>query len=169
MFSQRLEALSHELLELYRARGLTLATAESCTGGLLSACITEIPGSSDVFNRGFVTYANEAKTEMLGVPEDMLAEHGAVSEQVARAMAEGALASAGVDIALSITGIAGPGGATDTKPLGLVYMGVASKKTGKTEHHKLMFSGDRAHVRAEAVETALEILAEAARETDEEQ
>ena len=101
------------LLEVYRAKRMMLATAESCTGGLVTACLTEIAGSSDVVERGFVTYSNEAKTEMLGVPADLIRNHGAVSEEVAHAMADGALAHARADVAVSITGIAGPGGGPD--------------------------------------------------------
>ncbi len=114
---------ARKLIELCKERGLTIGTAESCTGGLLSAYITAVPGSSKVFERGFVTYANEAKMEMLGVDADLLAAHGAVSEPVARAMAEGVLARAPVDLAASITGIAGPGGGSADKPVGLVFIG----------------------------------------------
>ncbi len=110
-----------------KARKLTLATAESCTGGLVAAAITDIPGSSDVFERGFVTYSNAAKTEMLGVPADLIARHGAVSREVAEAMAVGALVHSRADIAVSVTGIAGPGGATPGKAVGLVHFAVAKK------------------------------------------
>lgn len=103
---------------------LTIATAESCTGGLIAGALTDVPGSSAVFDRGYVTYSNEAKTEMLGVPTSLIIQHGAVSSQVARAMAEGALASCATDIAVSVTGIAGPGGGSAEKPVGLVYIGV---------------------------------------------
>ena len=115
------------LIELCKERGLMIGTAESCTGGLLSACITAVPGSSSVFERGFVTYANAAKMEMLGVDADLLAAHGAVSEPVARAMAEGVLARAPVDLAVSITGVAGPGGGSAEKPVGLVLIGSGRK------------------------------------------
>ena len=113
------------LLKRYEAAGLRIATAESCTGGLVAARLTEIPGSSTVVDRGFVTYSNAAKTEMLGVPAGLIAQHGAVSEAVARAMAEGALARSGADVAVAVTGIAGPGGATAAKPVGLVHFAVA--------------------------------------------
>ena len=115
------------LLALLESRGLTLATAESCTGGLIAAALTAIPGSSAVVTRGFVTYSNEAKRDMLGVPWGVLEGFGAVSESVARRMAEGALRQSGADLAVSCTGIAGPGGATPGKPVGLVFIGAARK------------------------------------------
>ncbi|MDP5346905.1 MAG: CinA family protein [Paracoccaceae bacterium] len=115
-----------DILTLYRANGLRIATAESCTGGMVAAAITDIAGSSDVFDRGFVTYSNAAKSDMLGVLSQTLATHGAVSEPVAREMAEGALAASAADVALSITGIAGPGG-SDFKPEGRVCFGLARK------------------------------------------
>jgi len=118
---------ARKLLELCKARALMVGAAESCTGGLLAACLTAVPGSSAVFERGFVTYANEAKMEMLGVDADLLAAHGAVSEPVARAMAEGVLARAPVDLAVSITGVAGPGGGSAEKPVGLVFIGSGRK------------------------------------------
>ena len=107
---------------LLRATGLKLATAKSCTGGLIAGAITEIAGSSDVFDRGFVTYSNEAKAEMLGVPPALIAAHGAVSPEVAMAMAEGALRHSRADVAVAVTGVAGPGGGTTSKPVGLVYL-----------------------------------------------
>ena len=113
-----------DLVKLARAKGQTLTTAESCTGGMLSAAITDVAGSSAIFDRGFVTYSNAAKVEMLGVRETTLDQHGAVSEQVAAEMARGALAHSGADIAISITGIAGPGG-SDHKPEGRVCFGIA--------------------------------------------
>src|SRR3982751_3041231 len=118
-------ALARSLLDLCRSRKLTIATAESCTGGLVAAALTAIPGSSDVVDRGFVTYSNAAKTEMLGVPADLIATHGAVSEPVARAMAEGALSRSNADVAVAITGIAGPDGGSDAKPVGLVHLAAA--------------------------------------------
>ena len=123
MFDERLLREAESLLEACRTRGLKLATAESCTGGLIAALLTEIPGSSDVVERGFVTYSNEAKSEELGVPADLIAAHGAVSEPVARAMAEGALAHSHADLAVSVTGVAGPGGGSAAKPVGLVHLG----------------------------------------------
>ncbi len=115
------------VFELCRARKLTLATAESCTGGLVAAAITDIPGSSDVFDRGFVTYSNEAKMALLGVGKDLLDRHGAVSAECAKVMALGALNAAGTSIAVSITGIAGPGGGSPEKPVGLVFMAAANR------------------------------------------
>lgn len=116
------------VFELCRARGFTLTTAESCTGGLVAAAITDIPGSSDVFDRGFVTYSNEAKMALLGVSKDLLAKHGAVSAESAKAMALGALNAAGTSIAVSITGIAGPGGGSPEKPVGLVFMSATNRE-----------------------------------------
>jgi nicotinamide-nucleotide amidase len=117
------------VFELCRVRKFTLTTAESCTGGLVAAAITDIPGSSDVFDRGFVTYSNEAKKVLLGVSNDLLTKHGAVSAECAKAMALGALNAAGTSIAVSITGIAGPGGGSPEKPVGLVFMAAASRET----------------------------------------
>jgi nicotinamide-nucleotide amidase len=117
-----------ELLALCRARKTMLATAESCTGGLIAAVLTEVPGSSDVFECGFVTYSNAAKTEMLGVPAGLIAEHGAVSEAVARAMAEGALQHSRAAVTVAVTGVAGPGGGTEAKPVGLVHLAAASRE-----------------------------------------
>src|SRR5262247_2460192 len=127
MPDQELIARAQALLELCRARRLKIAAAESCTGGLVAATLTEIAGSSDVFERGFVTYSNEAKQAMLGVPAAVLERHGAVSRETAEAMAAGALADAPVDLAVSITGIAGPGGAVPGKPVGLVHFGGAAR------------------------------------------
>jgi nicotinamide-nucleotide amidase len=149
------------LLEAYRAKKIMLATAESCTGGLVAGCLTEIAGSSDVVERGFVTYSNEAKTEMLGVPADLIRNHGAVSEEVARAMADGALAHARADVAVSITGIAGPDGATPGKPVGLVHFGLG-REGHPTIARREIFDGDRQVVRRAAVMTAFDLLQEAA-------
>ena len=153
-FSNKLLEQSARLIEACRGGGLTLATAESCTGGLVAAALTETAGSSDVFERGYVTYANRAKVEMLGVPEDLLAAHGAVSAEVARAMAEGALRHAGADLAISVTGIAGPGGATETKPVGLVFVG-AARRDGPTTAERHLFTGGRTTIRQQAVAAAL--------------
>lgn len=146
------------LLRHYEAQGLRIATAESCTGGLVAGLLTEIPGSSAVVERGFVTYSNDAKTEMLGVPAELLDAHGAVSEAVARAMAEGALAHSRADVAVAITGIAGPGGATATKPVGLVHFGLAVR--GRPTTHLERRYGDlgRTVIRARAVEDAVGLL-----------
>ncbi len=150
------------LLEACRARGLMIATAESCTGGLVAALLTEIPGSSAVVERGFVVYSNEAKAEALGVPAALIAAHGAVSEPVARAMAEGAIARSRADLAVAITGVAGPGGGSAEKPVGLVHFGLAARG-GETRHLERRY-GDlgRAGVRRRAVEDALALLEEAA-------
>jgi nicotinamide-nucleotide amidase len=149
------------VLEACRKAKLKLATAESCTGGLIAATLTEIAGSSDVVERGFVTYSNEAKTELLGVPAVMIAAHGAVSEEVAVAMAAGVLARAPVDLAVSVTGIAGPGGATPAKPVGLVFIGV-SRRGGPARAERHVFPGSRTEVRAASVRRALELLLETA-------
>ncbi|GAB4575719.1 MAG: CinA family protein [Rhodothalassiaceae bacterium] len=125
MFPERMREAAEETIANYRSRGLRIATAESCTGGLLAALLTEIPGASDVFERGFVTYSNAAKTSMLSVPQELIAIHGAVSEPVARAMAEGALRHSEANIAIAITGVAGPGGGTPDKPVGYVCFGLA--------------------------------------------
>lgn len=146
------------LVEQFAHQGLTLATAESCTGGLVAGALTAIAGSSRVFTHGFVTYANAAKNQMLGVPETMLADYGAVSEPVARAMAEGARARAHVDYAVSTTGIAGPDGGTAEKPVGTVWFGLAGP-AGTQSYHKL-FHGDREMIRAQAVAFALALLAQ---------
>lgn len=146
------------LLALARARSAMIATAESCTGGLIAGVLTEIAGSSDVVDRGFVTYSNQAKTEMLGVPADLIAAHGAVSEPVARAMAEGALSRSQAAIAVAVTGVAGPGGGTAEKPVGLVHLAVA-RRDGTTVHRARKF-GDigRDGVRAATVAEALDLL-----------
>ena len=151
------------LLGAYRQRGLKIATAESCTGGLVAALLTEISGSSTVVERGFVTYSNEAKTELIGVPADLIARDGAVSERVARAMAEGALGHSRADVAVAITGVAGPTGGTATKPVGLVHFGLA-RKDAPTIHLERRY-GDlgRENVRRRAVEDALSLLEQAIR------
>ena len=155
-------ALARRVVEENRAAGRTLALAESCTGGLVAAAITEIAGSSAVLDRGFVTYSNEAKTEMLGVPADLIAKFGAVSEQVAREMAQGALRHAHADVTVAVTGIAGPGGGSTEKPVGLVYLATA-RKGGETRCERKVFPGDRAAIRRATVARALEMLAEAVR------
>lgn len=142
-----------DLLEACRQAGVRLATAESCTGGLIAAALTAVAGSSDVVERGFVTYSNEAKNELLGVSAALIERHGAVSEAVALAMAEGALARSRADIAVSVTGIAGPGGATPTKPVGLVHLGCARRGRVTILEHRV-FPGDRAAVREQSVTLA---------------
>jgi nicotinamide-nucleotide amidase len=156
-------ALSRSLLDLCRMRKLTIATAESCTGGLVVAALTDIPGSSDVIDRGFVTYSNEAKRAMLGVKPATLSTFGAVSKETAIAMAVGALEKAGVDLAVSITGIAGPGGATPGKPVGLVHFAVAARD-GRIVNRECRFGAiGRSAVRARSVLEALRMLTELAR------
>jgi nicotinamide-nucleotide amidase len=149
--------LAAELVRRYTERGLKLTTAESCTGGLVAGAITEISGSSAVLERGFVTYSNDAKAEMLGVPSSLIEQHGAVSEQVARAMAEGALAHSRADVAVSITGVAGPTGGSPQKPVGLVWFGLAVHGQ-ETQTGSRNFSGDRASIRQASVEHALRLL-----------
>ena len=158
MFSPALLSLAKTVLDGARAKKLRVATAESCTGGLIAGLLTEIPGSSDVLERGFVTYSNKAKEEMLGVPQALIRDHGAVSEVVARAMAEGALANSSAQLAVAVTGIAGPGGGTKLKPVGLVHV-AAHRKGGATLHEEHRF-GDigRTQVRLRTVEAALELL-----------
>jgi nicotinamide-nucleotide amidase len=158
MNTEDLMPLAAAVLAAARAAGLKLAAAESCTGGLLIACLTEVPGSSDVVDRGFVTYSNSAKNELLGVPEQTLAAHGAVSEAVARAMADGALRRSRADVAVAITGVAGPGGGTADKPVGLVHF-AACHRDGRAAHRRVEF-GDagRATVRRRSVEVALELM-----------
>lgn len=157
MFRDDLITLAETVLDNARRAGLKIATAESCTGGLVAACLTEIAGSSDVFERGFVTYSNEAKSELLGVPSGLIEADGAVSPEVAEAMAEGALRHARADLAVAITGIAGPGGGTASKPVGLVHFACA-RADGNSTLQRHVFSGDRNAVRLSAVETALNML-----------
>lgn len=154
MFSENLQAMTTQLLEDCRTAGVMVATAESCTGGLIAGCLTEIAGSSDVVERGFVTYSNEAKMELLGVPEAVLADKGAVSAEVAEAMVQGALAHSRADIAVSVTGVAGPGGGSEAKPVGLVFMGLCRRGEAPS-HRKLNFPGDRSAVRGATVDAAL--------------
>ena len=144
-----------QLIALCRARGLLIATAESCTGGLLAAAITAVPGSSDVFERGFVTYSNAAKSGMLGVPEALISAEGAVSEAVARAMAEGALRHSAAHVSAAITGIAGPGGGSPAKPVGLVHFAIATRGAATTHLRKEFGDAGRDKVRRLSVETAL--------------
>ncbi len=158
MFSPELIALATEVLARARAKGLTIATAESCTGGLIAGLLTEIAGSSDVFDRGFVTYSNTAKQELLGVPEKLLRTHGAVSAEVARAMAEGALTHSRADVAIAVTGIAGPGGGSAEKPVGLVHVAAARQGEVRSEERRFGDPG-RDEVRLRTVEAALRLLA----------
>jgi nicotinamide-nucleotide amidase len=151
------------VLELCRARGLRVATAESCTGGLVAGALTEIAGSSDVVERGFVTYSNEAKAELLGVPPATLKRYGAVSAQTAKAMAAGALKNSHADIAVSITGIAGPGGGTKQKPVGLVHFAAARRGGRSIARKKLFGAVGRSRVRQLSVMQALEMIEQLAR------
>jgi nicotinamide-nucleotide amidase len=157
MFSEELKQLAEDVIRRCRAASLRLTAAESCTGGLVAGCLTSVSGSSAVFDRGFVTYANGAKTDLLGVRHSLLTVDGAVSEGVARAMAEGALSSARTQVSIAVTGIAGPEGGTASKPVGLVH--IASARTGRhTLHERHVFSGDRQIIRMAAVEAALALL-----------
>ncbi len=153
------DRLARDLLEAARARGVTLATAESCTGGLVAAAITSVPGSSDAFDRGFVTYSYASKTDLLGVRPALLAAHGAVSAEVARAMAEGALAASAARATVAVTGVAGPGG-SEEKPEGLVWFATATPGDTRSERRDFGPLG-RAEVRAASVETALALLLQA--------
>lgn len=143
--------------ETLRAQNLKLATAESCTGGMISAAFTDLSGSSDIFDRGFVTYSNEAKMAMLGVLPVTLELHGAVSEETVKQMCEGALKNSLADVTIAVTGIAGPSGGSDDKPVGLVYIGLA-KKNAEPRTFRHVFAGDRQAVRQQTVEQALEHL-----------
>jgi nicotinamide-nucleotide amidase len=155
-------AAARSLINLCRAKKLTIVTAESCTGGLLAATLTEIPGSSDVFERGSVTYSNAAKETMLGVPAATLASFGAVSRETAQAMAQGALAHAPADLAAAITGIAGPGGATPGKPVGLVHLAAAARGGRLLLEEQRFGDIGRAKVRLVSVARALAMLRELA-------
>lgn len=156
------ESAVRALGDALRSRGWRVATAESCTGGLLAAACTAVAGSSDWFDRGFVTYSNAAKTRQLGVPAALIATHGAVSAEVARAMALGAVDQSDADLAVSITGIAGPGGAVPGKPVGTVWLAVALRSDASVETTPLHLRGNRAAVRDAAVDAALAALQTAA-------
>ena len=148
--------MEERLSRICREHGVTIATAESCTGGLVTHRITNVAGSSEYFLMGAVTYSNASKTSLLDVPEQLIAAHGAVSSEVAVAMATGARNVSGCDVAVGTTGIAGPGGATETKPVGLVYVAVAS--AGGTRSRKCNFSGDRHTIKEQGADAALEML-----------
>ena len=158
MIDAETRALSVRVLDAYRARKWTLATAESCTGGLVAGALTEIAGSSDVVDRGFITYSNEAKAEMLGVPEVTLIEYGAVSRPTAEAMAKGALTRSSVDAAVAITGIAGPGGGSPEKPVGLVHFAAAARDGRLMQREKRYGNIGRSEVRRLSVLEALDML-----------
>lgn len=157
MFDSDLLLRAARLISLCEARALKISSAESCTGGLVAALLTEIAGSSAVFERGFVTYSNAAKVELIGVPVQTISQFGAVSEETARAMAAGALAHSSANIAVAITGIAGPGGGTSAKPVGLVHIASAAVN-GRVIHARHLFDGNRAEVRLSAVKEALATL-----------
>jgi nicotinamide-nucleotide amidase len=162
LFPPICDRLATELLDACGRQGLRLATAESCTGGLIAGCLTEIAGSSAVVDRGYVVYDNRAKVEMLGVREVTLAAHGAVSEATAREMAAGALSRSGCDLAVAVTGIAGPGGGGPDKPVGLVHL-AAARRGASVHHARRVFPGDRAAVRLATVEAALNLTLEIVR------
>lgn len=158
MFSSALLSLARVVLADARAAKLRIVTAESCTGGLIAACLTEIPGSSDVLDRGFIVYSNRAKQDLLNVPGDLIADMGAVSEAVARAMAEGAVENSNAHLAIAVTGVAGPGGGTPLKPVGLVH--VAAAREGRSILHEAHRLGDigRTEIRLKAIEAGLHLL-----------
>ena len=162
MFEPETLTLAQSVLDACRGRGWHLATAESCTGGLVAGALTAVAGSSDVVERGFVTYSNVAKSELLGVPPETIAAHGAVSTQTAAAMALGAVARAPVELAISVIGVAGPGGGSAAKPVGLVIFGLA-RRDGPCRTERRVFDGDRSAVRHAALQMALGLLAAEAR------
>ena len=162
MFTTDLTQRAEALIDRLRGAGLMLATAESCTGGLVAGLITSVPGSSDVLDCGFVTYSNAAKTWLIGVPADLIARHGAVSAEAARAMAEGALAHSGAQVAIAVTGIAGPGGGTPTKPVGLVHCAAARRGRETVTRELRLGSIGRDLVRIETVRVAVEMAYEIA-------
>lgn len=154
----RIWDLAQRIVDKAGAEGLTIATAESCTGGMIASAITDVPGASAVLDRGFVTYSNEAKTEMLGVAPALIVRHGAVSGPVARAMAVGALRNSRADIAVSVTGVAGPSGGSARKPVGLVWFGLAVKGGAIRVERRVFADADRNLVRLRATETALALV-----------
>jgi nicotinamide-nucleotide amidase len=161
MFSETLLQSARRVLDDYRVSRLRLVTAESCTGGLIAALLTEVAGSSDVVERGYVTYSNAAKAECLGVPASMIAAYGAVSQEVARAMAAGAIAHSDADVAVAVTGVAGPGGGSVEKPVGLVHLATA-RRGGPVTHREVSFGEiGRSEVRLATVAVALEMLSAA--------
>ena len=166
MIDDVLRDMAARVLDACRTRGLKVATAESCTGGLVASALTEVPGSSDVLDRGFVTYSNAAKEAMLGVPAATLERHGAVSRETAEAMAAGALAMSDADLAVAITGVAGPGGGSAEKPIGLVHFAAAARGGRRLHREKRYGDIGRSAVRAQSVAEALamlELLAPSAR------
>ena len=159
MFDEELTTIAQQVIKDFGEAGFTIATAESCTGGLIGGCITSVGGSSAVFDRGFITYSNEAKSQVLGVKPDLIEEHGAVSPQIASEMAIGAIKQSGANAAVAVTGIAGPGGGTETKPVGLVYIAVATSDEEGAFVEDFNFADmSRDEVRRETVKEALEML-----------
>lgn len=159
MFDEELSLIAAQVVKEFGAAKATIATAESCTGGLIGGCITSVSGSSSVFDRGFITYSNEAKSEVLGVPADLIEEYGAVSSQVASEMAIGAIRKSGCNAAVAVTGIAGPCGGSQTKPVGLVYIAVATSQEEGAFVEDFNFSDkNRDEVRRETIREALEML-----------
>ncbi|MDG2527153.1 CinA family protein [Caulobacter endophyticus] len=161
MFPIEIQTLARLLIDEAREKKLRLATVESCTGGLVAGSICAISGASDVFERGFVTYTNRAKTEQVGVPGDLIADNGAVSEPVARMMAEGGLAASNAHVAVAITGVAGPGGGTPMKPVGTVHFAVARANRSVAHRHERFDGQTREAVQLAAIQVALEMLREA--------
>jgi len=161
LFTPDLYTAAKALLDELQKHALLVATAESCTGGLLSGLLTEVPGSSGMFERGFVTYSNAAKTELLGIPAPLIERHGAVSEEVARAMANGVLEHTPAHIALAVTGIAGPDGGSPEKPVGLVYFGVAARGEATRVVERRFGSIGRSAIRLASVREALDLIASA--------
>lgn len=158
MSTKKIKKKAEKLLTSYRKKKLRLVTAESCTGGMLASTLTDIPGASDVFERGFITYSDASKADLLGVPPTIIAKHGAVSAEVAEAMARGALDHGNADIAIAITGVAGPTGGTKKKPVGLVYLAVASRHYKDAVVEKRNFKGKRDAIRNSATDRSLTIL-----------
>ncbi|MCX8063736.1 MAG: CinA family protein [Candidatus Hydrogenedentes bacterium] len=150
--------LEWEVVETLKRRKLTIATAESCTGGMLSHRITNVPGSSEVFIGGVIAYSNDLKVKLLGVPNTLISKWGAVSEEVARAMAKGICEVTGSDLGIGITGIAGPTGGSIHKPVGLVYIGLSNATINITEVHKNNFNGTREEIKLQSTETALRLI-----------
>jgi nicotinamide-nucleotide amidase len=158
MFPLEIVTLARSIVQLAREQSIRIVTAESCTGGLVAAAICNVPGASDVFERGFVTYSNRAKQEMLGVPGDLIADVGAVSEPVARMMAEGALTHSTGHLAVAITGVAGPGGGTPLKPVGTVHVATVRMNQGVMHVHEFFELADRESIQIAAAQSALEML-----------
>ena len=157
MLSKIINDSATDTIEACKEAGLMVATVESCTGGLVAGALTGVAGSSDVVDRGFVTYTDEAKSDLTGVPPELFNQFGAVSEEVARAMAEGGIIHSNADIAVGITGVAGPGGGSAEKPVGLVHI-AAARNGGDTLHERNVFSGDRTGVRLASVRKALAMM-----------